>query len=134
MINGQQRSKLDNLLSKCVKIIGGNQSCNILNLASMITLENCKFGYRLINNLLPLNVSHCALTDHKGCSLVKKHSYRTRNKKVPNQPKVQCQKYNRSIFCTGYREFVHLNTDIKESKMLSTFVKLCKKKLLTTKS
>ena len=41
MINGQQRSKLDNLLSKCVKIVGGNQSCNILNLPSMITLENC---------------------------------------------------------------------------------------------
>ena len=133
-INGQQRSKIDNLLSKCVKIIGGNQSCNILHLPSMITLENCKFGYRLINNLLLLNVSHCALTDHKGHSLVKKHSYLTRNKKVPNQPKVQCHKYNSSIFCTGYREFVRLSTDIKESKLFSTFIKSCKKKLLTTKS
>ena len=111
-----------------MKIIGGNQSCNILNLPSMITLENCKFGYQLINNILPSNISHCALTDHKGHSLVKKHSYHTRNKKVPNQPKVQCQKYNSSIFCTGYREFVCLSAQIKEAKFLSKFVESCKKK------
>ena len=47
MTNGQQRSKIDMLLTKCKKLIGGNQSENILCLSSLVSLENCKFRYKL---------------------------------------------------------------------------------------
>ena len=134
MINGQQSLKIDMLINKCKKLIGGQELENILSLSSMVSLENCKFGYKLINNLLPKSVSTCALTDHKGRLLVKQHCYQTRNKKLPNHPKIQCQKYNTSIFCTGYREFVCLSTSIKDIKLYSKFVKTCKSKLLTGKS
>ena len=134
MINQQQITQLDKLLLKCRKLISTSKNLCLLTLPLMILLENYKFGYKLIHNMLPIAVSNCAMSDHREKSLVKKHKYNTRKKLIPNQPNVQCAKYNQSIFCKGHRDYAHLSTDIRNTKLFSTFVNKCKETLLAMKS
>ena len=103
----------------------------------MISLENYKFGFKLVHGLLPAAVSECAMTDHTGKLLVKKHKYNTRKKLIPNQPNIQCTKYKNSVFCKGHREYVNLSTELCSIKILSTFIKsslLCRIMLLLVMS
>ena len=130
LINREQTSKIERLLCKSGKLISKYTNLKFLTLKQLIKLENYKFGYKLIHGLLPRKILKCALTDHSGKSLSKTHSYNTRNKLVPNLPKVKSSKYLKSIFCMGHKEYCLLDSGIKNSKHLSTFVKLCKRKLL----
>ena len=129
MIPSELKNRIHNALDKCVKLIK-NPPPYVLSLENMITLENCKFGYKLANKLLPKEIVACALTDHKGKSLQKQHSYNTRNRLIPNLPSVKCSRYLKSIYCMGYKEYVLLSSDIKNSKTLQSFVRKCKLKLL----
>ena len=76
MVN-QQLSRIDKFLTKCRKLIARNKDQHLLTLSSMISLENYKFGFKLLHGLLPAAVSECAMSDHRGKLLVKKHKYNT---------------------------------------------------------
>ena len=52
----------------------------IPNLNKLISLEQQKLGYRLVNKLLPENLENLLKTDHKGTHLDKKYKYNTRYK------------------------------------------------------
>ena len=134
MVNQQQLSRLDKLLIKCRQLVARNNDQQLLTLSSMISLENYKFGFKLVHGLLPTEVSECAMTDHTGKSLVKKHKYNTQKKLIPNQPIVQCTKYNNSVFCKGHREYANLSTELRSIKILLAFINKCKLRLLTMKS
>ena len=95
-------------------------------------LENYKFIFKLIHKLLPTSIDQCATSDYKGMLLHKRHVYNTRNKKVLNLPRVKCKKYLDSIYCAGYRDFITLNAAIKNSPNLDSFVKQCKKLLISS--
>ena len=56
-----KKSKLDHIYKKY----------NILNIHELISLENAKFGYKAINNLLPQKVKDCLHLDQFGGNLVK---------------------------------------------------------------
>ena len=88
LINREQTSKIERLLCKSSKLISKYTNLKFLTLKQLIKLENYKFGYKLIHGLLPKKILKCANTDHRGKSLSKTHSYNTRNKLVPNLPKV----------------------------------------------
>ena len=129
MITQSQRQRLDNILIKCKKLVFTHDTGDLLNVNNMILLENYKFGYKLLNGLLPKTIEDCALQDHQGKSLKKNHHYSTRNKQIPNYPKITCTKYKNSIYCKGPQEFATLRMELKEQKTLYIFVKGCKRKL-----
>ena len=129
MVLSELKNRLQKALDKCIKLIKYPPP-NVLSLENMITLENCKFGYKLANKLLPKEIVACALTDHKGKSLQKQHSYNTRNRLIPNLPSVKCSRYLKSIYCMGYKEYVSLSSGIKNLKNLQSFVRKCKSKLI----
>ena len=58
--------KLQSLQNKCKKLIFGNQQKNekILHVCDRIRLENCKFGYKLINDMLPEKILQCTARCH----------------------------------------------------------------------
>ena len=104
----------------------------ILPIQKMIELEQCKMGYKLCHNLLPKNLAKCMLSDHRDISVQKVHKYQTRNKKTPNLPPVASNKYRSSFLFTAIKEYSKLGTDLKEAKVLSTYVKCLKNKYIET--
>ena len=127
-------ARLNQLLMKCAKLISKQKNCQtlgILLVPDLIKLENLKFGYKLIHNELPLEIENCTKHDHQGISLIKSHSYNTRNKNLPNIPSSKNTKYLSSVFCKGSLAFMRLPIKIKNIKHYATFVKESKKLLLT---
>ena len=131
-----QRNQLQKQLNTCIQFISSTRSANelgILTFDKLLKLENCKFGYKVTNGLLPKAILECAITDHKGMCLKKCHDYNTRNKSTPNQPKIKNKKYGKSVFCIGSSEFVKLTSELKSRNNVVSFTKLCKKMLLHEK-
>ena len=93
MINSSQFARLQKMQDLAVKLINSTRDVKIIysnhkiaKLKRILTLEQQKFAYRLINNLLPANLSILTKTDHKGTTLCKTHNYNTRTKAEPNLP------------------------------------------------
>ena len=97
----------------------------------MIELENMKFGYKLINNLLPGRTSEICKYDQNNNTLVKEHNYSTRNKKVPNLPKNMNKTYRDSFLCKGPQSLLALPVETKNKGSLLSFVRACKQFLKT---
>ena len=78
--------RLQKLQNRCIQLNVKTSCKNLKNLDinDMITLENYKFGFKLVNNILPVNIVRCAMSDHDGKSLAKTHRYCTRNRNLPN--------------------------------------------------
>ena len=131
-------TKLQKLQNKCIITMLGKKSIvkkdfadlGILRVKEIIKLENLKFAYKLNKNLLPKKITECALHDHKGQSLSKQHRYETRQKTVPNTPKVTGKHYINSIFCKGIQEFRTLKGETQKAPNLSIFIKVCKKMIM----
>ena len=127
-------NKLTGIQMKCISLISKHKNrkeLGILTVNELIELENMKFGYKLKNNLLPTEISHCAKHDHKGNNLTKTHRYDTRNKDVPNIPTVKNRKYLSSIFCKGTIALLRVPDTIKCLMNYNSFVTSCKKLLLS---
>ena len=124
--------KLQKLQNKCIRLIGRNtkKNYNILSIRQLITLENYKFGYKLLNETLPSNIVKCALSDQYGNSLKKTHRYCTRNRHVPNVPKAKKTAYLSSVFCKGPKMYSSLCSDLKQMSTYGLFIKKCKHLLL----
>ena len=130
MLTTTKISKLQQIQENCVKLLDSRKSLSelkILRIGDLITLEKLKFCYKYLMDALPKNVSSCIGTDLHGNSLAKSHSYNTRNKRVPNKPKVNCTIYSKSIFCMYSSIYITLPASIKCSKNIMHFVKQCKK-------
>ena len=99
--------KIQKLQNKCKYLIYGNRNYNgeILRIVDLIKLENLKFGFKFINDLLPERIKQCVASDAVGKSLVKLHCYNTRNKTTPNLSLCNSNKYLNSILCKGPKLF-----------------------------
>ena len=80
-------SELQKMQNTCIKIIKPNmclhegfKELKIPTVNQLINSELCKFFYKLINNMLPISLTDCVLSDSKGFSLLKSHKYGTRKK------------------------------------------------------
>ena len=111
------KSKLDYIYKKY----------NILNIHELISLENTKFGYKAINNLLPQKVKDLLHLDQFDGNLVKNNPYQTRNKKIPNYHRAKTQAYNNSFLCKGLIRLGNLNHDLKNKNSLKNFICAFKK-------
>ena len=129
-----QLKKLECVQEKCANYIKKGSTLadhGILSVRQLVELENCKFGYKIVNNILPDVIANCTLTDSRGSSLVKTHRYNTRGKNIPNVPKVSCSKYLKSVLCMGPKSYSLLDLCIKSCNSLGSFVKHVKQKILT---
>ena len=133
----QQINKIRRLQSECLTLICGKKAGispsneRILDISKMITLENMKFGYKLINNKLPVKTSELCRLDHNNKSLEKTHNYSTRNKRVPKPPKKMNKTYRDSFLCKGPQSLLALPAETKNKKSLTSFIKSCKEFLTT---
>ena len=87
----------------------------------MIKIEQLKFAYRLINNILPMNLSKLVKTDHKGSDLCKTHNYQTRFKVEPNLPLTKSSNYQNSFLHQNIKAFSTLPTNVKHKTSLKSF-------------
>ena len=81
---------IQTIQNKCVEMISKNKNTDsgfkdmkIYKIKDLITLQEIKVGYRLVNKLLPNKISQQLQSDSNKKSLIKKHSYNTRGKKSP---------------------------------------------------
>ena len=136
--SGDQLDKIQKLQNKCIRQIclkqiteNTAQSLGILSIDKMIMLENMKFGYKLVHQMLPKRISEICCEDSKNQSLNKTHKYGTRNKSVPNLPKKMNKLYRNSFLCKGPQSWLTLSVETREKYNLKSFIKKCKENLLS---
>ena len=93
-IANEQLNKLQKIQTECLQLIvplnkkgNLNKELGILKIKDMIKLENCKFGYKLNNNLLLVKTKELCYLDSKSKSL-------KNNIPIPLAIK-QCQTYQK---------------------------------------
>ena len=130
--NKSQLNKVSSLLNDCVKIVAASTSVvnsykllKILPLRDLILLENYKFGYKVVNHLLPKKKQEIVTTDKNNMNLIKVHSYNTRNKCIPNIPVSSKSSYSKSFLVqriSAIGTVPHAYRDLK----YKCFTKKCK--------
>ena len=120
MMNRAQIKQLQTEQNKCVKLIKPYSStneiykdCAIANIEQIIQIENCKLGYNIDKKLVPRELYRVVTEDSKGKTLMKTHTYGTRNKGMPNIPKAANNKYKISFLNKGIKEFCGLPQELK---------------------
>ena len=132
-----QLNKLQKLHNKCLKYLlpkenplTTSKKLNILNIRNMLKLVNLKFGYKLVNRLLPPRIITICHEDSKKQTLLPKNHYSTRNRNTPHLPKDASKLYRDSFLYKGPRSILSLNTLFQNSRSLSLFTNKCKSLLL----
>ena len=104
-------------LSKCLDEI--YRKHKILKVDELVDMEQKKLGYKLSNDLLPLNLAKVLLTDRIGKTLKKQHKYSTRQKDYPNLPSHCSRLYNDSFLVQSIKNYNNLNLDTKKSQNIA---------------
>ena len=138
MINQMIMNKIQKVLNTCFNLITGLAPTPInfkkekmLRLQDLIQLENRKLGYQLDKNLLPLNFHKLLWTDSRNKTLQKTHQYNTREKHLPNLPKVSTANYQRGFQFQSIKDYEATPVEIRNSTTLTSFVMKVKAYLLT---
>ena len=139
MLEQVQLNRLQSIQNKAIKALSKNangyeafyKEQKILNVKQLINLHELKFGYQLCSGMLPKPLEACVNCDHDLKSNLKLHNYNTRQKLVPNLPKVQSNMYRRSLLFTSLRIISSIPNQLREVKPFKLFVKRCKQYLLT---
>ena len=128
MLNQNQTKRLQKLQNQAIQLLHQSKTVQsiyrdnkIPDLQKMIKIEQLRFAYRLINNILPLNLSKLVKTDHKGSNLCKTHNYLTRFKAEPNLPLTKSSHYQSSFLHQSIKVFSTLPTDVKHKTSLKSF-------------
>ena len=130
MCSKKQIKSLNDIENKCIKEVGPTQCADLITVSELIELECYKFGYKLVNKMLPENLEKLSLTNACGKNLEKTHHYHTRKKHIPNLPSVKNNQYVTSILFQGIRLYRILKSEILNSPSLPAFVRQCKKEIL----
>ena len=102
----------------------------ILRIKEMMELENCKFGFKLLQKDLPIHIMESANNDQFGNSLKKQHNYNTRNQNLLNKPLSKNKHYRDCIIYKGTSALEPLPNEIKLKPNLQLFLKSCQSYLL----
>ena len=110
-------------LNNCKKL-------KILKLDQLLSLENCKFGYKLLHHDLLECIGELVCSDQTGRSLQKIHKY-TRNRNLLNKPLAKNKHYKNCIIYKGTSLLEpNLKAETKDRPCLQSFTNACKKLLL----
>ena len=128
-LSQNQLSKLTRIQANCVHYL--DQKCDfkilkILRINSIIELENCKFGYKLVHGMLPIKIEESCMYDNNKQSLCKTHGYNTRNNKIPKVPIKMNKQYRASFLNKGSQSLLKLPMDIREMPNLKSFTNALK--------
>ena len=133
MINQSQLKRLQKLQDIAMHLLDQLKDTNsiyldykIPNLEKLIRIEQQKFAYRLIKDLLPVNLAKLVRTDHKGPTPLKTHKYSTRFKTEPNLPATKSSQYHSSFLHQSIKVFSTLPTHMKNTTNLKAFVRAIK--------
>ena len=127
-------TRLSKTQNKCVKLIELRLDLDsiyskhkILKLDVLIKLEEIKFGYKQTNKLLPNKLQYIVDHDPKGVTLMKKHAYNTRNKKIPNCPSGYYHKYRNSFLNKGIVSYSNLPNQLKSKETIGAVISCFKR-------
>ena len=134
MANLESLNKIITLQNKCMRMIKPNQKAQmtykelkLLGLIELIELENKKLGYKIHNNLLPVQMLNIIKSDAESKTLNKTHKYETRNKKIPYLPKTRNSSYQQSFLYCGVKALCSIPIDVLDLPNIDLFVKHQKK-------
>ena len=140
--NGLCQSKIDKLQklqNKSVQLLNENKALHliyknerIMRIKEIIKLENMKFGYRKLNNLLPITISRSVSLDANNRDLTKRHKYSTRLKLIPNLPNCQKKGYLDSFLCQWTKDAADVQSSLIQSLNIRLFTKQVKNVILQT--
>ena len=85
----------------------------IMSIDNVIDLELCKLGFKLNNDMLPVNLLASLKGDARGKPLKKEHNYNTRNKRELNLPMTDNSKYHSSFLVQAIKCYSKITTSIK---------------------
>ena len=129
MINSDLLSKLHIQQNHCIRMLNTRLSSTelyskykILNINNVIDLELCKLGFKLKNDMLPVNFLASLKVDARGNSLEKKHNYNTRNKRDLNLPMTDKSNYHNSFLLQAIKCYSALPHPLKNCTVYRTFV------------
>ena len=128
MITSENKQKLKIMQNNCVRLLDLSKCLDeiyrkhkILKVDELVNLGQKKLGYKLNNDLLPLNLAKVLLTDRIGKTLKKQYNYSTRQKDHPNLPSHHSRLYNDRFLVQSIKNYNNLNLDTKNLKMLHKF-------------
>ena len=134
MLQNGLAQKLGKIQHNAVKLIDPTskveclyQKHRILKFDDMVKVEQCKLGYKLCYGLLPTAMASNMSKDHQNEFLAKGYRYSTRNKAIPNLPRVLGKKYRWSFLYNSIKLYSELDDRLKYVQNLQTFAKQCKK-------
>ena len=138
MLDIKSLKKLASLQKKCVLLVDTKinrkvvcEKLRILTIQQLISLEQCKLGYKLCHSLLPVSLEHLMKYDHNQHSIVKAYNYQTRQKDIPYRPNVKSKSYPNSFFYRSIYEYSELPSNLRNIVHLKLFANKCKEHLLT---
>ena len=129
MISANLLSKLRTQQNQCIQLLDTMLSLTelytkykILTIDNVIDLELCKLGFKLHNEMLPVNLTASLKLDARGKSLEKKHNYNTRKKKELNLPMTDKNNYLNSFLFQAIKRHSALPSIVKNCTNYRTFV------------
>ena len=138
MLNEGQINELKTLQNKCLKLVASSlpgkdsrSKLNILGVDHLIELEQCKLGYKLCHQMLPTALTTLIKHDQYSKDMTKSHTYLTRQKSIPHQPKVKLNVYRNSFLYQTISCFSNLPIELQRLHSLHYFTNRVKKLLLT---
>ena len=137
MLSVDQINQLSVLQRKCIRLIDYSvptcevfKRLQILTVSELVNLEQGKLGYKLCRGLLPSVLTRLMLHDSNNCTIVKSHSYKTRQKNIPNRPNAKLSLYRRSFLYQAISSYSELNNNLRNSTTLSSFTRQFKRLLI----
>ena len=122
-------NRLQTLQNKCVELISKDKKIDtkfknlkIYKIKELIKLQEIKVSYRLVNKQLPNKIIQQLQSDSNQKSLAKIHPYNTREKKIPNLPKVTRTSYINSYLYQSIEQFMLLPLNLRNMPNLSLFI------------
>ena len=132
MLAEQQLNKLQKIQTNCVDLTDKTKKLNtskfkenkILTVQNLVHLECSKFGYKILNNLLPKNLQQLLCSDQHA-------KMRLDTKKALNMPRVKGKWYSNSFLSTALRDIQPLLAITQSSPNLSSFTSKLKSTYFT---
>ena len=137
MLTNSQITELTSIQRKCIRQIDNSiaveeayKKLKILTVRQLIELEQSKMGYKLCKGLLPTAITQIMMSDVDRRPMTKTHDYETRQKNVPNRPKVKSKLYMDSFLYRSISCYSNLAQKIRNAPSLPTFARLAKQDLM----
>ena len=138
MISKSQVKELKTLQMKCLKLVNPAISANqvltqlkVLTIEKLIDLEQCKLGYKLCYQLLPVVLAKLMVHDQNNLNMTKTHPYSTTQKAIPRRLNAKMSLYRNSFLYKTISCYSNLPSEMQKLPNYKLFSRHAKAYLLT---